>query len=733
MNAEAITAVQRARRAIVYIRQSTERQVLENKESQRRQRDLVERVVDLGWPREQVVQIDEDQGKSGASTQERSGFRQMIAEAALGGVGIIIALEASRVSRSNHDWYHLLDICAVTGTLIADAEGIYDPRSHNDRLLLGLKATMSETELHTLKQRLVEAVRSKAARGEFRCRLPAGLEWDLADRIVKSPDEQVQSAIARVFERFDQLGVVHRVHCSLVDDGFQVPLLAGRGSTLKWIVPTYACLLRLLRNPFYAGAYAFGRRQVEQVLDDNQRPVKRTRELKDPAQWHTLIKDHHDGYISWEAYERNLLRIDANRNGERRLGAPREGTALLQGLVLCGICGRRMQLNYSSRTKLQRYICRAGQRQVGGRACQDFGGRRLEQRVAQLLLEALEPLGVEAMIEAASLHVDAGKKASAHWHQQLDRARYEVDLAKRQHNAVDPDNRLVARELERRYEQALASFDRVEAEAGQKIQAMERPLDAAEQAQLRGYAKDLPSLWQASSMRVQDKKRICRALIEHVVVTSPKTSKMMTADVHWISGEVSRIELERGHRGASCHVAEVELIELIRTLASELSDAQVARVLNTRGIVTPKGLTFTGNRVAVTRGNHGIACGPRVAKKGADIYSPDEAGKILGVNATTVIRWVEDGLLKGEQVATSAPWRVQVTEDDMRRLKATDAPPGWLTLKAAAIALRVSQPTVLQKLNSGKLEAVRVQVGRRSSWRIRVPPDLYDSQPTLFA
>ena len=732
MNADAITAVQRGRRAIVYIRQSTERQVLENKESQRRQRDLVERAVDLGWPRRQVVQIDEDLGKSGAGMQDRSGFCQMVAEAALGGVGIIIALEVSRVSRSNHDWYHLLDVCAVTGTLIADAEGLYDPRAHNDRLLLGLKATMSETELHTLKQRLVEAVRSKAARGEFRYRLPAGFVWDLAGRIVKSPDEQVMSAIARVFERFDQLGSVHRVHGSLVDDGLLVPVVAGKGPTRTWTVPTYAGLMRMLRNPLYAGAYVFGRRQVEQVLDDTQRPVKRVRELKDPSRWHALIQAHHEGYISWEAYERNQRRIEANRNGECQLGAPREGSALLQGLVLCGICGRRMRLSYSNRSKLQRYVCLAGQRQTGARVCQDFGGRRLEQEVERLLLAALEPLGVEAMIEAANAHAESGRKESRHWQQQVERARYEVDLARRQYDAVDPDNRLVARELERRYEKALASFARMEADAARRIRDLERSLDSAEQSALRAYAKDLASLWQAGSTRVQDKKRICRVLIEHVTVTSRKRARTLVAEVHWVGGEVTRIELERPLRGITRHVAEVELIELIRTLASELSDAQIARVLNTRGIRTPKGLAFTSNRVAVTRGNHGIACGPRVAKKGPDIYSPDEAGKILGVNATTVIRWVEDGLLKGAQVSTSAPWRVQVTDDDVRRLKATDAPDGWLTLKAAAVALRISQQGVLQKLNSGKLEAVRVRVGKRSSWRIRVPQGLCVDQQTLF-
>ena len=314
----------------------------------------------------------------------------------------------------------------------------------------------------------------------------------------------------------------------------------------------------------------------------------------------------------------------------------------------------------------------------------------------------------------------------------MERARYEVDLARRQYHVVDPDNRLVVRELERHYEKALTSFAQIEAEATLRIGELERPLAADEHLQLRGYAKDLPSLWQADSTLMQDKKRICRALIEHVAVTLRKTAMNMIADVHWIGGEVTRIELERGRRGSTLHVAAAELVDLIRTLAGELSDAQIARVLNTRGIRTPKGLAFTSNRVAVTRGNHGIPCGPRVAKQGPDIYSPEEAGRILGVNATTAIRWVEDGPLKGEHVATSAPWRVQVTEDDVRRLKATDAPKGWLTLKAAEIALGISQQGVLQKINSGKLEAVRVKDGKRSNWRIRVPTELCVGQQALF-
>jgi biotin operon repressor/tellurite resistance protein len=510
-----------------------------------------------------------------------------------------------------------------------------------------------------------------------------------------------------------------------------MPALGGTGQTLKWVTPSYNYLVRVLRNPLYAGAYAFGRRQVEEVLDDTQRPVKRMRQ-RDRSAWHVLIEDHHEGYITWQAFERNQRLIDANRNGEQKRGAPREGRSLLQGLILCGRCGRRMRLSYCGQRNLSRYTCLAGKMQTGTPVCQDFGGQRLEQRVEELVLEALEPLGVEAMIAASRAHAEANDSERTHWRQRVERARYEVDLARRQYDEVDPAHRLVARELERRFEKALESFQQTEAEATCRIAALQQPLDAAEQTRLRGYANDLRRLWQAATTRPQDRKRIIRSLIEHVTVTSPKTERTMTADVHWVGGEVIRIELERGRRGANRHVADAELIELIRTLARELSDAQIARVLNRRGIRTPKHLPFTANRVAVTRNNHGIEKGPVVPNNGPDIYSPHDAGKILGVSPTTVIRWAEEGLLRGAQVSPSAPWRVQVTDDDVRKLKAADAPEGWLSLKAAALALGISQQAVLQRLNSGRLQGVRVRIGRRSGWRIRVPAELCVEQPTLF-
>ncbi|PYS53136.1 MAG: recombinase family protein, partial [Acidobacteria bacterium] len=336
MNPNEIGAHHRSRLALIYVRQSSPHQVLYHQESQRRQRSFQQRAADLGWPAERMIVIDEDLGQSATNRfQDRTGFQNMVAEAALGHVGIILSLELSRLCRSNQDWYHLLDICAVTETLLADEEGLYDPRAYNDRLLLGLKGTMSEAEIHIMKQRLIEAMRSKAKRGEFCFRLPPGYEWDEAGRMVKTPDEQVRSAIELMFARFEQWGTIHRVQSSMVEDGLQVPIVGGPQQRLRWGRPAYAYLRRILTHPIYAGVYCYGRRQVQQFLDADQRPVKRIRE-QPRQQWHVLIREHHEPYLSWERFERIQRQIESNRRSWSGPGAPREGRALLQGLILCG-------------------------------------------------------------------------------------------------------------------------------------------------------------------------------------------------------------------------------------------------------------------------------------------------------------------------------------------------------------------------------------------------------------
>ena len=437
MNPEQVTAFHCSRLAVVYIRQSTYQQVVHHQESQRRQRGLIQRAKALGWPRDKILEVDDDLGHSASRSSHRLGFHEMVSETALGKIGLILALEVSRLCRANRDWYHLLDICSVTGTLIADAEGLYDPRAYNDRLLLGLKGTLSEAELHIMKQRMVEAIREKAKRGEFRFRLPPGLVWDEAGKIQKHPDEQVANVLGQIFERFEQLGSVNQTQRSMAEEGIRVPVLEGRKGKLVWKPPSYRYVHRVLTNPLYAGTYAFGQRQTEEVIDSNQRPVKRQKP-KPPKDWHALIPDHHEGYISAEQFEKNLGDIASNRRGSEFVGAAREGESLLQGLVLCGRCGRPMKVAYSRRPRTTRYRCADRNKQTGSTICQSFGAVRLERAVEELVLECLRPLGVEAMIEAAAGYSEASGRQRQYWQQQVERAGYEADIARRAYEAVDP-------------------------------------------------------------------------------------------------------------------------------------------------------------------------------------------------------------------------------------------------------------------------------------------------------
>ena len=731
MNRDQITAGHRSRLAVVYVRQSSPHQVIHHTESQRRQRHLTQRAKELGWSAEQIEVVDEDQGETASRSGRRFGFEEMVAMAALGKIGIIFGLEVSRLARGNRDWYHLLDVCGITGTVIADEEALYDPGIYNDRLLLGLKGTMSEAELHLIKQRLVESARAKAKRGRLRRRLAPGLIWDEAGRIQKDPDEQVVAAIELVLQRFDQVGTIHQTHISLLEDGVELPVRVGRGNGIEWKPPTPQRIGRILKNPMYAGAYVFGRRQTEEFLDASIRPKKRQKEVGQD-QWHALLKDHHEGYLSWEQYETNQQRIRSNWPGKSGSGAPREGESLLQKLVQCGRCGRPMHVAYGKDARQIRYVCKRARAQTGAPICQGFGAWRLERAVEALLLECLSPLGMEAMIEAAKLVAEDNATERTRWQQKIERARYEAQLARRQYDAVDPDNRLVGRELERRFEKALSEREWTESEAEQHLQALQKPLSAIEEQQLKSYAKDLATFWKAPTTRPQDRKRIARCLIESVVVTADRDSTKLKAIVHWTGGEETTVEVAKGKTGVHRFVSPPELVDLIRTLAAEFSDAQIARILHRKRLKTPKGRSFEAYHVANVRTKYGIRPGPIVPVQGADVYTAEEAGKLLEVDRGTVIRWVEVGLLKGRQVTSGAPWRIVVTQEDMQKLKPKEVGEDWLPLKGAARELRVSQQTVLQKVKSGELQGVRVRAGRRVGWRIRLPEGSCDNQSTLF-
>src|SRR6516162_9107582 len=516
-----ITSSHLARAAIVYLRQSSTAQVENNRESTDRQYALVNKASDLGWPAGNVVVIDEDLGVSGAGGVARSGFARLTAEVALGHVGLVLGLEVSRLARNNADWYRLIDLCGLSNTLIGDADGIYHPALFNDRLLLGLKGTMSEAELHILRARLNGGIRNKAARGELRRGLPVGLVWGSTDGEVRlHPDEAVQTAIASIFSRFAETGSARRVWLWFRSEGLRLPTQMVPKSEILWMDASYHAIHQVLSNPLYAGAYVYGRTRQETRLDGSGVPKKRMRHLPQ-SEWQVLIKEHHKGYIDWQTYEANQIRLAANtRPGPHNAGgAVREGVALLQGLASCGHCGRRLKTHYRGRNATPGYHC-AGKIIVEGRGCYclNVGGVQIDQAFAKTFLAAIEPAKLAATIAAAE-RLEADREATLQqWRLGVERASYEASRAERRYRAVDPDNRLVARGLEREWEESLSALQAAKAELARREAERPRVLSEAERTSLLAVGADLDTVWNAPTTSPRDRKELLRTLLEEVII-----------------------------------------------------------------------------------------------------------------------------------------------------------------------------------------------------------------------
>src|SRR5450759_4161875 len=526
------------RAAYVYIRQSTPGQVEHNRESTARQYALADKVRQLGWPIEQVVIVDEDLGLSGSSTDKRSGFARLTSEVALSHVGIVLGLEVSRLARNNADWYRLLELCGITDTLIGDNDGVYNTALFKDRLLLGLKGTMSEAELHIIRARLDGGIRNKAARGELRRGLPVGFVWGEQDgEVLFHPDAAVTGAIRTVFERFAEFGSARRVWLWFRSEGLSFPLQttpAGLPGPIRWVTPTYTALHHILTNPVYAGAYTYGKTKYERYVDEHGAVRKRIRHLP-MEQWAVLIQDHHPGFIDWATYQANQARLDSNTRPQAHQsgGAVREGSALLQGIATCGHCGRRLHTHYRGRNSTPGYHC-AGKDLVNGRGvyCFNVGGLAIEQAVANAFLEAVTPAAVDAMrltVEQLQTNYDA---ALSQWRLEVERTRYEADRAERRYRAVDPENRLVARGLEAEWETALQAACDAEAELGRRQSARPVQLSPAERAQILALGTDLRALWTAPATTGRDRKELLRTLLDDVVVTvdDNRTARLV---MHW--------------------------------------------------------------------------------------------------------------------------------------------------------------------------------------------------------
>ncbi|HEX5924822.1 MAG TPA: recombinase family protein [Baekduia sp.] len=718
-----ITETHRRRRAVVYVRQSTLHQVERNTESAARQYALRERAVGLGWPADAVAIVDEDTGRSGASVEGRLGFKELVAEVGLGQVGIVLALEVSRFARSSADWHQLLDLCALTATLIADADGVYSPADFNDRLLLGLKGTMSEAELHLIRARLDGGLRNKAQRGELRLALPVGLDRDEDDRIVLCSDEEVRHAIDRVFCLWRQLGSARQVVMELIADGQKLPRRTVGQRRIRWARPSYGAVHDFLTNPAYAGTFAFGKKRQEKRLGPDGRLRIKTIELP-VEEWSVCLPEHHPGYVSWDGYlaTRARLRANVRPRGEGG-GAAGNGRALLQGLVRCGRCGRRMQVAYSGTTgNVPRYLCSVGHvMHATGRICGSLGGTRLDNAVADAFLEAVTPGAVAATAGAIGELTDQHEARLSGQRLALERAQFEADRARRQFDACEPEHRLVARTLERALEDALAVVEREQRALAVLDRARPAPLSDAERASLSQVARNLPRLWNAKTTTQRDRKELLRALVNEIVVTIDRDEHRADVEVFWEGGARTELQVRLNRTGSGPRQLAEDTIDLIRRLAVHHPDEQIAAILNRQGRRTGHGLPFTRARVQGARFRAGIPAAPP-PDPGSELVTIQTAATQLGVSTFTIRRWLSDGLLPGEQTTPNAPWRIRLT-DEIRARFVPDVPDGFVPLAEAAKRLGVARQTVLHQVQRGERRAIEVTQGRRTGLRIEAPGD----------
>jgi DNA invertase Pin-like site-specific DNA recombinase len=718
-----ITTVHLSRQAIVYLRQSSAAQVEHNRESTERQYALAAKARELGWPEDRILVIDEDLGLSGSGSVARSGFARLTAEVALARVGLVLGLEVSRLARNNADWHRLIDLAGLTDTLIGDADGIYHPALFNDRLLLGLKGTMSEAELHVLRARLNGGIRNKAARGELRRGLPVGFVWGEGDgEVLLHPDEAVVSAIRTVFACFAETGSARRVWLWFRDQGLKLPLQMSAHAEIRWVEASYHAIHQVLSNPVYAGAYVYGKTRTEMTLEPSGSRRKRIKHLP-RDQWQVLIKEHHRGYIDWQTYEANQQRMARNtRPGPHNArGAMREGSALLQGLASCGHCGRRLRTHYRGRNATPGYHC-AGEHLVEGRGsyCLNVSGVRIDDAVARAFLAALEPAKIAATLAAAEqLEMDR-EAALKHWRIGVERASYAASLAERRYRAVDPDNRLVARGLERALEESLSALETATAELLRRENERPRILSSEERSRIGTLGPDLATVWSAATTTSRDRKELIGTLLDEVIVKVKRDKSAAHLVLRWKGGALTEIDLALPRKRQATVRTNEDTVALVRRLAAHYPDTVIAGILNRQGRRTAKGHRFEGNRVCSLRRHWNIPCfEPKPTSDDGELLTIKKAAIALGVAPSTIHRLLNDGVIAGEQITPGAPWRIRLTDDLKARFNA-EAGNGFLPMREAIRVLGVSRQTVLQRVKRGELEAVHVTRGRQKGLRIKV-------------
>jgi DNA invertase Pin-like site-specific DNA recombinase len=650
-----VTAEHIGRAAYIYVRQSTPDQVQFNKESRLRQYGLADRARGLGFS--EIVVIDDDLGRSGGGIV-RPGFDRMIAAICRGVVGAVFAIEASRLARNGRDWHTLLEFCGLVGCLLIDEDGIYEPRSPNDRLLLGMKGTISEMELSAFRQRSMEALRAKARRGELLTKVAIGYVRSTDDRIEIDPDQRIRAAIGSVFAKFDELGSIRQVLLWFRQERIELPaqMIDENGRTISWRAPVYNTVKHILTNPIYSGAYVYGRTNSRTRIENGRKQVARGMP-RPRADWDVLLVDHHEGYISWEGYLQNQTVISGNAtmHGQMVRGPARRGRALLAGLIRCGVCGRKLRVGYGGpQGRVARYQCVGASTHGIGAACLAFGSIRVDAAVEQEVLRVLAAVGVTAALEAIEVDRCNNNERCRQRELALEAARYDAERARQQYNAVDPTNRLVAADLERRWNERLACVERLEAELASAKASVPTALGPAERAALQELGADLPRAWRHPAATPDHKKRIVRTVVQEVVVKpNPETLELL---VHWQGGDHTAVTVPRNRTGHHRHVTDTETADIITALARHLPDSAIVAMLNRLGRRTGHGLTWTEGRLRVWRSDHHVKVyrdGER-AQRGELLVQ--EVAVRLGVTKTNAIRMIKSGILPASQVCPGAPY-----------------------------------------------------------------------------
>jgi DNA invertase Pin-like site-specific DNA recombinase/DNA-binding MarR family transcriptional regulator len=647
----------RDRLAVVYVRQSTLVQVVRHGESTRLQYGLATRAEDLGWEPSRILVIDEDLGHSASGAVARPGFQRLVSEVGLDHVGIVLGIEMSRLARSGREWHQLLELCALSGTLLGDMDAVYDPAAHNDRLLLGLKGTISEAELYLIRQRMLGGRMAKAGRGELAVPLPAGFVRRPSGEVVLDPDEQVRSVIALIFSLFDRIGTVGGVLAHLADNRIQVGIRLRQGpdqGELEWRRPSRAMVQNMLRNPAYAGIYAYGRSAGDPRRRKPERPYSgRTRVERE--QWQVFLPGIYPSYISAEQYEANMRRMDANRSRAQGMGAVRDGPALLAGLVRCGRCGRKMTVRYQRgpRGALQpSYVCGMAASTWAGDRCQQLSGPCVDEYVSALALQAMAPAALEISLAAAEQEEQRRAETDRIWRQRLERAGYAADRARRQYQLAEPENRLVVRQLEKDWNEAMAERQRLDEDYDRHLAARPRALTAAERDRIRALAADLPAVWNAPTTTSADRKQLLRHLIEEVTVTVIGDTEKVDVEVTWAGGHRTTGRVIR----PVATLAQLSYLPRLRQRAEELlaagaTTAQIAGALDAEGLRPPKRTpVFTKNAVHDLLSALGLQRSRNPSRRpelGEHEWWLRDLAEHLGMSKITLDAWVRRGWADG--------------------------------------------------------------------------------------